>query len=159
METKDRELIITRDFDVPAELLFDVWSDCKHLKNWWGARSWPMHECSLDFQEGGIWHFCLRGPNEGDETWVKAIYQIIEKPGRIIYKDHFSDKDGVINKNIPSMLVMVEFVENDDATRQVSKTKFASSGLLQKIVGLGIVDVMSESLDRLEEYLNKITSK
>lgn len=157
VKTKDRELILTRDFDAPIELLFDMWSDCKHLKNWWGARSWPMHECSLNFQEGGVWHFCLRGPNEGDETWVKSIYQMIKKPVRIVYKDHFSDKDGNINKKIPSMRVMVEFIEKDGKTRQICKTVFASSEILKKVVGLGIVNAMTESLERLDEYLEQIS--
>jgi uncharacterized protein YndB with AHSA1/START domain len=39
-ETKERQLIMTRDFDAPPALLFEVWSSCKHLKHWWGPKEW-----------------------------------------------------------------------------------------------------------------------
>ncbi|MEX0720036.1 MAG: SRPBCC domain-containing protein [Balneolaceae bacterium] len=158
VETKDRELIITRDFDAPSSLMFEVWTDCKHLKHWWGPSSWPMKECSLDFKEGGVWHFCLRGPNEGDESWGKAIYQEIDKPKKIVYTDHFSDKDGNINEEMPSMLIAVEFHDYKGKARVVSTTLFDTPETREKVVEMGAVEGMSDSMGRLDEYLAQITN-
>src|SRR5699024_1267816 len=99
--TKERELTVSRVFSAPRELVFEVFSSCEHLKHWWGTSEWPITECKMDFREGGSWHYCLRGPNEGDESWGKSFYQEIKEPEKIIYKDHFSDKDGNINEEIP----------------------------------------------------------
>lgn len=158
VKTKDRELIITREFDAPPELMFDVWSDCKHLKHWWGPSSWPMHECTLDFREGGVWHYCLRGPKEGDESWGKAVYQDIDKPKKIVYKDYFSDKDANINKEMPEMLITVEFLEHRGKTRQINTTVFDTPETREKVIEMGVVEGMSDSLDRLDDYLAKIQS-
>jgi uncharacterized protein YndB with AHSA1/START domain len=153
VETGDRELIITRTFDAPPDLMFEVWSDCKHLKHWWGPSAWPMNECSMDFREGGVWHYCLRGPKKGDESWGKSIYKEIDKPAKIVYTDHFSDKDGIINKEMPSMLITVEFHEHEGKTRQRNITLFDSPEKLKTVVDMGAIEGMSDYMGRLDEYL------
>lgn len=156
VETKERELIITRDFGAPLDLLFEVWSSCKHLKHWWGPKEWPMNECKMDFCEGGEWFYCLRGPNEGDESWGKAIYQEINNPKKIVYKDHFSDSKGTINEKMPELLVTVEFIKHEGKTRQIQTILFASSEARKSIIEMGFVEGMNSSLDRLEDHLATI---
>ena len=68
VETKERELVITRIFNAPPALIFDMWSDCKHLKHWWGPKEWPMDECTLDFRVNGKWQYCLHRPNGGTKS-------------------------------------------------------------------------------------------
>lgn len=156
VETKGRELIITRDFEAPPALMFEVWSDCKHLKHWWGPKEWPMHECKMDFREGGSWHYCLRGPNDGDESWGKAIYNEIDKPRKIIYRDYFADSEGSINEDMPGSKNELEFLEYHGITRQVSTTQYESPASLQKVLDMGMIDGMNSSMERLDEYLEKI---
>ncbi|MCH8495579.1 MAG: SRPBCC domain-containing protein [Balneolales bacterium] len=153
VEINGRELIMERIFDASPELMFDIWSNCNHLKNWWGPKQWPMHECDLNFQVGGNWHFCLRGPNEGDESWGLATYTNIDKPRKIVYQDNFSDKDGNVNKEMPGMLITVEFFEHEGKTRYVGTTLFDTTETLEKIVEMGVVDGMNSSMDRLDDYL------
>jgi uncharacterized protein YndB with AHSA1/START domain len=156
VEAKGRELTIERIFNAPPELMFEMWSDCKHLKHWWGPKEWPMDECKMDFREGGKWHFCLRGPNEGNESWGLAIYKKIDKPAKIVYTDHFSDKDGNINEEMPGMLITVEFHEHEGKTRVASTTLFDTPESRKKIVEMGVIEGMSSSMDRLDEYLGTI---
>lgn len=158
VETRERELIITRDFNAPRDLVFEVWSSCEHLKHWWGPKEWPMDECIMDFREGGTWQYCLRGPNEGDESWGKAIYQEISKPEKIVYKDHFTDSEGNINEEMPELLITVEFIEHEGNTRQIQTALFDSAETRKSIVEMGFVEGMSSSLDRLEEHLAQVTA-
>lgn len=153
VKTKDRELIMERIFDAPPNLMFDIYSSCKHLKNWWGPKEWPMVECEMDFREGGKWHFCLRGPNKGDESWGLAIYKEIDKPQKIVYQDYFSDKDGNINEEMPGMLITVEFFDHKGKTRYVGTTLFDSPETRKQIVEMGAVEGMNSSLERLDQYL------
>lgn len=156
VETKGRELIITREFDAPPELMFRVWSDCKHLKHWWGPREWPMDECEMDFREGGSWLYCLRGPNKGDEAWGKALYDEIQKPQKIVYRDYFTDSNGTINKNMPGSKTVLKFHEHNGITRQVSTTTYESPESLQKVLDMGMIEGMNSSMERLDEYLADI---
>lgn len=156
VETKGRELIMERIFDAPPRLMFEVWSSCKHLKNWWGPKEWPMHECEMDFREGGKWHFCLRGPNEGDESWGLAVYKNIDKPRKIEYKDNFSDEQGNINEDMPEMLITVEFFEHEGKTRQVSTTLFDTEATLKQVIEMGAIEGNESQMERLDEYLPTI---
>lgn len=156
VESKDRKLIIERIFDAPPELMFEMWSDCKHLKHWWGPKEWPMEECSMDFKVDGIWHYCLRGPNEGDESWGKAIYKEINNPEKLVYEDYFSDKDGNINEEMPGMLITVEFHNYNGKTRVASTTLFDTPETREKVVEMGVVEGMGSSMDRLDTYLAEL---
>lgn len=150
---EDRKLILTRDFEAPSSLLFEIWSDCKHLKHWWGPKEWPMDECEMEFREGGKWSYCLRGPNEGDESWGLAIYREINKPNTIIYKDHFTDAEGNVVPGMPNMVINVEFEALDDKTTQRITVNFDTNEERDKIVEMGMAEGMDSSLDRLEDYL------
>lgn len=156
--TKERELTISRTFDAPRELVFEVFSSCEHLKHWWGTQEWPIDECFMDFREGGTWHYCLRGPNEGDESWGVAVYQKIKKPEKLMYKDHFSDEDGSINEEIPGTLITVEFIEQSGRTKLISHTLFDTPETLQSTVEMGVIEGLTETWDRLEEHLAKVTT-
>ncbi len=158
MEARGRELILSRVFNAPPDLLFQMWSSCEHLKHWWGPKEWPMEECAMDFREGGEWRYCLRGPNEGDESWGKAIYQEIVEPERIVYKDHFTDSDGSLNTEMPELVTTVEFMEQNGQTRMVNTTLFDSPEMRDSIVDMGAVEGWSSSLDRLEEHLLHVVS-
>lgn len=155
VETRGRELIMSRTFEAPRELVFDAYSSCEHLKNWWGPKEWPMHECTMDFREGGTWHYCLRGPNEGDESWGIATYKEIDRPEKLVYRDHFSDEDGNINEEMPGMLITVQFIDEGGKTRLESTTLFDSEETLKSIVEMGVVEGMTSTLDRLEVFLKK----
>ncbi|REL24020.1 SRPBCC domain-containing protein [Rhodohalobacter sp. SW132] len=153
---EDQKLILTRNFDAPPSLLFKIWSDCKHLKHWWGPKEWPMDECELDFRKGGQWKYCLRGPSEGDESWGLAIYQEIREPDTIAYKDHFTDAKGNVVPDMPNMIIQVKFEEHDGKTTQRITVNFDTNKERDKIVEMGMAEGMDSSLDRVDDYLAEI---
>ena len=143
---------MTRIFDAPRALVFKAYSSCKHLKHWWGPKEWPMDECEMDFKVGGEWRYCLRGPNEGDESWGKAIYKEISKPDKIVYEDYFSDKEGNINEEMPGMLITVEFIEHEGKTKLASTTLFDTSETLTSVLEMGAVEGWNSSLNRPKRF-------
>lgn len=155
---ENKKLILTREFDAPPELIFEVWSDCKHLRHWWGPKEWPMKECDMDFREGGEWHYCLRGPNKEDVSWGLAKYKTINKPNSILYMDYFSDEDRNINPDMPGMEISVEFKDHNGKTLQVNTTTFSSNEERDKIHDMGVAQGMESSSLRLDEYLQEIQS-
>ena len=100
--------------------------------------------------------FCLRGPNEGNESWGLAVYKEIDRPDKIVYQDNFSDKDGNINEEMPGMLITVEFFEHEGKTRVISTTLFDTPETRKKIVEMGVVEGMGSSMDRLDTYFAEI---
>lgn len=153
VETGERELVFTRTFDAPRELVFAAYSSCEHLRNWWGPRTWPMEECTMEFRVGGVWHYCLRGPNEGDESWGRAVFDEIVEPERIVYTDAFSDADGNVNEEMPQTQSIVELTDADGKTQLTLRATYPSPADLEQVLDMGVVDGMTETLDRLDEHL------
>lgn len=157
VETKERALIMTRTFDAPRELVFETYTSCDHLNEWWGPREWPLSYCDMDFREGGVWHYCMQGPN-GDESWGRVVYREIVEPERIVYVDNFSDEDGNINEEMPGTLVTVEFADLEGKTEVTCSSQYTSPEELEKVLDMGVVEGFTETWDRLEEHLATVRS-
>jgi uncharacterized protein YndB with AHSA1/START domain len=53
-KVKMRELVITRIFDMPRELVWKIWTDPEYIQRWWGPKGFTPPLCNNDFQIGGI---------------------------------------------------------------------------------------------------------
>jgi uncharacterized protein YndB with AHSA1/START domain len=87
-KTKDRELVISRLLNAPRELVFKVWTDPDHIKNWWGPDGFTNTIHKMDVKPGGEWNLVMHGP-DGTDYKNKSIFKEIVKPERIVY-DHIS---------------------------------------------------------------------
>jgi uncharacterized protein YndB with AHSA1/START domain len=156
---ESKELVLTRVFDAPRELVFQAWTEPEHLKRWWGPNGFTLPYCTVDLRPGGAIHFCMRSP-DGFEIWSKGIYREIVPPERFVSTNYFSDEQG--NKLTPGhygmpdwpteMLMTVTFEEKDGKTtmtvRQVSATDvLPEAGKKDAERGWG------ESFDRLAAYV------
>jgi uncharacterized protein YndB with AHSA1/START domain len=156
-ENNDRLFVMERVFNAPRALVFEAYSTAEHLKNWWGPKGWTLPVCDINFRPGGVWFYCMRGPAETDymEGCGKAVYQEIVEPERIVYKDMFVDSDGNHIEGTPEMVITVDFVEENGKTRLISKTLFETAEQLQQVLEMGMEQGFTETLDRLEAYLEK----
>jgi uncharacterized protein YndB with AHSA1/START domain len=150
--TEPPELIMERVFDAPRALVWRAFTEPERLRQWWGPKGWALPVCSLDLRPGGVWHYCMRGPN-GEESWGKAVYREIVEPERLVYLDAFSDADGKVAEAMPQMLITVEFADHDGKTKVTSRTRFASVADLEATLGMGVVEGATETWDRLAGYL------
>jgi uncharacterized protein YndB with AHSA1/START domain len=137
-----------REFAAPQALVFKAWTQREHLMKWWGPPTWPLDYCTVDLRPGGTWHYRMRGP-EGEEAWGKAIYTTIEPSGRLAYADYFSDAEGA--EIPPGMKTDMTFEDHGAKTLVRGVTTFASREDRDKVLEMGMIEGMSESLDRLDE--------
>jgi uncharacterized protein YndB with AHSA1/START domain len=95
--SKQIELVITRTFDAPRELVFKAWTESEHLKHWWGPKGFTMNVSKLDLHPGGVFHYSMRSP-DGHEMWGKFVYREIVAPEKIVFINSFSDEEGNITR-------------------------------------------------------------
>ncbi len=80
--TADREIVISRVIDAPRELVFEAFTEVRHLSRWWGPEGFTTTTRSFEFRVGGAWDFVLRGPDGTDyEEWIS--WTEIAPPERI----------------------------------------------------------------------------
>ena len=145
-------MVVERVFDAPRDRVFRAWSEAEALSQWFGPKDWTVPFCDVDFRPGGVWHYCMQGPG-GEQSWGKSTYEEIIPPERIVYTDAFSDEQGNVNADLPVTRVVLEFIDEGGKTRIVSRSQFGSREDLQSVLDMGMVEGVSQTLDRLDEYL------
>jgi uncharacterized protein YndB with AHSA1/START domain len=148
--TADREIIITRVLDAPRELVFNAWTDPKHIAQWWGPRGFTNTVSEMDVRPGGVWRFVMHGP-DGVDYKNKIVYIEIVQPERLVYS-HGGDEDG---DDSGQFHVTVIFAEQGSKTRLTMRTLFESAAECEKTKKFGAVEGGNQTIDRLEEFLAK----
>src|SRR5215469_16246674 len=90
---KKRDLVLSRLFDAPLELVWKAWTEPEHVMRWWGPNYFTSPTCELDFREGGTSLVCMRSPDGQDfyNTWT---YRKIVPMQQIEFIQNLADKDG-----------------------------------------------------------------
>ncbi|MGA8960068.1 MAG: SRPBCC family protein [Pseudolabrys sp.] len=91
LEQDPRSIIGTRVLDAPRALVFSVWTDPKHLAQWWGPNGFTTTTHAFDFRPGGVWRFVMHGP-DGRDYQNRITFDKIVPLERIVYR-HDNDDD------------------------------------------------------------------
>ena len=146
--TTDREILLTRVFDAPRELVFNAWIDPKHIAQWFGPDGFTTTILEMDVRPGGVWRFIMHGP-DGVDYPNKIVYVEIVKPERLVY-NHFSedvDEPGQFH-------VTMTFAEQAGKTVLSMQMLFETAAERDRVVKeYGAIEGGEQTLDRLAAYL------
>lgn len=90
---KKKDIVVTRIFDAPVELVWKAWSDPEIVMRWWGPKGFTSPLARIDFREGGTSLVCMRSP-EGQDFYNTWEYRKIVPMKLIEFIQNFADKDG-----------------------------------------------------------------
>ena len=93
-----KEFVISRTFDAPRDTMWKVWTEREHMMQWFGPKGFTMRRATLDFRVGGVFHYCLVGP-DGLQMWGKFTYREIVAPQRLVWVNAFSDEKGGLGRH------------------------------------------------------------
>jgi uncharacterized protein YndB with AHSA1/START domain len=144
--TADRALIITRILNAPRELVWEVWTNPEHIKNWWGPDGFTNTIKTMDVKPGGVWDFVMHGP-DGTNYKNKDIYTEIVKPERIVF-EHVS---------APKHLTTVTFTAQGKKTLLTWHMLFESAEQFQQVLKIFKADEgLRQNVEKLEAYLQNV---
>jgi uncharacterized protein YndB with AHSA1/START domain len=144
----DREFIFTRLLNAPRELVWEVWTDPKHIVNWWGPNGFTNTNQEMNVKTGGIWRFVMHGP-DGRNYPNKIVYLEVVKLERLVYK-HESDE----NTEPVDFNVTVTFEKQGEKTLITMRMLFPTVEDLKRIEKeYGAYEGGIQNLNRLEKYL------
>jgi uncharacterized protein YndB with AHSA1/START domain len=87
------DLVITRFFDAPRDLVWKAWTDPAFVMRWWGPKNFTSPSCRADLRVSGSYLYCMRSP-EGKEIWSGGVFREIHKPEKIVCTAGFTDEQG-----------------------------------------------------------------
>jgi uncharacterized protein YndB with AHSA1/START domain len=144
--TSDREIVATRVFDAPRELVFQMWTDPKHISNWWGPRDFTTTTYEMDVRPGGVWRHVMHGP-DGTDYQNEIVFLEVVKPERLVY-NHVSE---------PPFQTTVTFAGQGGKTKVTARMLFESATLRNKVATEHhAVEGLHQTLARLGEQLTRM---
>ncbi len=153
VENVDREIVISREFNAPRELVWEAMTDPRHVVNWWGPRGFSTTIEKMDFRVGGVWKHVMRGP-DGTNYPNVHIFKEIVKPERIVLS-HEGRREGG-----PGAAFVATWTFEDlsaDKTRVTMRGVFPSAADRDFVVKeFGALEGGKQTLERLGEYLPKM---
>jgi len=159
MTQPPNEILITRIFDAPRELVWRAWTSPEHLMGWWGPKDYTSPACKMDFRVGGTYLFCMRSP-EGQDFWSTGEYREIVPLERIVFTDSFADEQGNVvspkhygmGDDFPQELVVTVTFENLNGKTRMT---MIHTGIPAGEHREGAQQGWEESFDKLAESLRE----
>ena len=140
------EIVNSRIFNFPQDLVFDAWQNPEHLKNWWGPKGFTNTFNEFDFRAGGMWKFVMHGPEAGHYN-NEVEFIRIDKPSLIYWKRHSQ----------PYFKILATFEKlSENETKLVFKMIFETAEECSKLRP-HVEDKNEENFDRLEVELQRMT--
>ena len=124
----EREIVATRVFDAPRELVFRMWTDPKHIAHWWGPNGFTNTIHEMDVRPGGVWRFVMHGP-DGVDYKNKIVYLEIVKPERLVYRH--AGEEGTEDVRFHTT---VTFLEEGGKTKLTLRMVFESAAGRDRVV-------------------------
>ena len=145
------EVSFTRTFDAPRKLVFKMWTDPKHLAQWWGPTGFTTPRCELDARAGGAIRVDMRGP-DGTIYPMGGEFREVVEPERLVFVSAALDEAG---KPMFENLNTVTFAEYAGKTTITLHTRVIRSTpeAMQYLSGMELGWKLT--LDKLEAYANR----
>jgi uncharacterized protein YndB with AHSA1/START domain len=142
-----------RVLDAPRELVWKVWTDPKHLSQWWGPNGFTTTTSAYECKPGGVWRFVMHGP-DGRDYQNRITFEIVEAPQRLVYS-HGGEDDVEPVK----FRTTVTFEDLDGKTRLTMRGVFPSAAERDRVVKeYGADKGMVETLGRMTDYVAKMAT-
>ncbi|GAA3413266.1 SRPBCC domain-containing protein [Paenibacillus hodogayensis] len=162
--SESKELVITREFKAPRDLVFKAWSEAEHLKHWWGPKGFEITVKGLDFRPNGFFHYSMQSP-DGGQMWGKFVYREIQPNEKIVWLNCFSDEEGNIVRAPFSDLIPLEihnevtFSETNSITTITLRSRPNNATKEEQSFFEGMFESMEQgfggTFDQLEQYLEE----
>lgn len=144
----DTEIAMTREFDAPRALVWEMFTKAEHLKQWWGHGHHVENTIELDLRVGGTWRFVGRTP-KGQLVPFTGEYKEIVPPEKIVFTEIF---DVDMAREHPS-LVTTTFTEHGGKTTMHCLARYDSKATRDLVTASGMERGAGASYDEIERML------
>ena len=148
--TADRQVVISRVITAPRELVFQAFTEVRHLSRWWGPAGFTTTTRAFEFRVGGVWDFVLHGPDGTDyQEWICWT--------EIVPPDRISLQHGEFRGDPNAFESFLTFSPEGTATRIEMRTVFGTKELRDEAVEkFHAIEGGRQTLNNLAAYISSI---
>lgn len=148
-------LTVRREFSAGRQLVWDCYTKSELLDQWFAPKPLTTKTKSMDFREGGHWHYAMVEPN-GTEYWGLTEYLKISPIDFYTASDAFTNAEGEINESLPRAQWLVTFTDKEDHALVETVVTYKSLADLETVIQMGMEPGMVATMEKLDELLLKL---
>jgi uncharacterized protein YndB with AHSA1/START domain len=151
--TDDREIVISRVIEAPPGLVFEAFTEVRHLSQWWGPEGFTTTTRSFEFREGGVWDFVMHAPDGTDyQEWITWTEIVPAERIALLHGESPDDPNAFEST--------LTFAPDGAATRIEMRTVFPTKALRDEAVEkYHAIEGGQQTLANLATYIAEITQK
>lgn len=158
VDKENKVIHIEREFDAKLEIVWEAWTTANLLDQWCAPNPYRTETKTMDFREGGFWHYAIVSP-QGNKHWSRYDYKEIEFQKRITELRIFSDEKGTVNPDFPRTECALIFSETDGKTHIAMTEKYGSPEMFEKMATDSHKKGFSSHLKNLDNLLLTLKNK
>ena len=143
----DEQILITREFDAPKELVYKAWTTPELVRRWWSGERGEMTVCEIDLRVGGRWRYAMIA-NEGFEVAFHGEYREIVSNERLVSTEAY---EGIPDADEHAALNTLTLTEVDGRTILEVLVEHPTKQGRDMHIESGMEGGLQEALDRLEQ--------
>lgn len=155
VDKDSRTIYIKREFDSSLELVWQAWTTAKLLDQWCAPNPYKTETKTLDFREGGFWHYAIVSPQD-TKHWSRYDYKNIEPQKSITELRAFSDENGTVSPDFPRTECTIVFSKAGGKTRVTMVEKYGSLEMFEKMATDSHKKGFSSHLKNLDRLLSTL---
>jgi uncharacterized protein YndB with AHSA1/START domain len=144
----DEQILITREFDAPKDLVWKAWTTPELVERWWGAKRGEVTLAEIDLRVGGRWRYVAVTTDGGFEVAFHGEYREIVPNERLVSTEAY---EGIPDPDANATLNTATFTEEDGRTTLTILVEAPSKEIRDAIIDSGMEAGMQDALDLLEE--------
>lgn len=150
VDKQNNTLTIRREFRANRQRVWDCYTQSELLNQWFAPKPFTTRTKSMDFREGGHWHYAMIDP-QGTAYWGYTSYVRIKPIEYYSTRDVFSNEAGEVNHELPRGEWMIRFMELGSNTLVESFITYPSLHDLETVISMGMEQGMTATLEKLDE--------
>jgi len=153
----DEEILVTREFDAPRELVYRAWTTPELVERWWHANRGEVTLVEIDLRVGGGWRYVMVADG-GMEVGFHGVYREVVPNERLVSTETYEGVPEGVSEEDATTLNTVTFAESDGRTTVTLLVQAPSRATRDAIVESGMEDGLQDALDLLESVAISLRS-
>lgn len=155
VDKEKNTITVTREFAGNRQLVWDCYTKSEYLDQWFAPTPLKAKTKSMDFSEGGHWHYAMVEPS-GTAHWGLTEYVKIKPMDYYTTLDAFSNEEGEINTQFPRAKWKVTFTDKGEHALVETVVTYNSLADLEAVIQMGMEQGLKSTLERLDVLLAKL---
>jgi uncharacterized protein YndB with AHSA1/START domain len=141
--TSDTEILITREFDAPRNLVYKAWTTPELVRRWWSGGQGEMKVVEIDLRVGGRWRYVME--SEGQEIAFSGEFHEIVENELLVHTEMYEAMPG------NSVIDVVTFTDAGGGTKLELLVQCDSKETRDGLMASGMEIGMQKQYDLLDE--------